>query len=186
MNTSIKNDIKRSFKIIKGSVLEQEVDAIVNAANGYMLHGGGIASAILRAAGPELNNACRSFDLPIRVGNAITTPAFNIKNAKIIIHAVAPDFGKYPDAYNELYNAYYNSLVELKNNGYHSIAFPLISSGIFGGSQENPVATSTKYCIEAYNNFINNNLDYEIDVTLCAFTNDEYEKAMKQYEEMNR
>lgn len=55
-----------------------------------------------------------------------------MKNAKHIIHAVGPDFGRTPKAFLELFNAYYNSLVLLKDNGLHSISFPLISSGIFG------------------------------------------------------
>ncbi len=97
-----------SFKIIKGSCVEQKVDAIVNAANGYMMHGGGVARAILMKAGSELNNACSKYELPIRDGSVIVTPAFNIKNAKIIIHAVGPDFKKNKDAFGELCDADYN------------------------------------------------------------------------------
>ena len=175
-----------SFKIINGSCVEQNVDAIVNAANGYMMHGGGVARAILMKAGPELNEACQKYKLPIRDGSVIVTPAFNIKNAKIIIHAVGPDFGRNKEAFGELCDAYYNSLVELKNNNYHSIAFPLISSGIFGGSLENPVAISTKYCIKAYNSFVIDNLDYDVDVLLCAYSEREYMEALKQQELMNK
>lgn len=175
-----------SFKIIKDSCINQDVDAIVNAANGYMSHGGGVARAILMKAGFELNDACQKYKLPIRDGSVIVTPAFNIKNAKIIIHAVGPNFGKTNDAFGELCDAYYNSLIELKNNNYHTIAFPLISSGIFGGDLENPVAISTKYCIKAYNKFVTDNYDYDIDVLLCAYSDDEYQKAIKQQEKMKK
>lgn len=175
-----------SFKIIKDSCVNQNVDAIVNAANGYMMHGGGVARAILMKSGSELNKACQKYKLPIRDGSVIVTPAFNIKNAKIIIHAVGPDFGKNADAYGELCDAYYNSLVELKKNNYHSIAFPLISSGIFGGNLEDPVAISTKYCIKAYNKFVINNYDYNIDVFLCAYSDNEYNNAVNQQEKMNK
>lgn len=175
-----------SFKIIKGSCVEQNVDAIVNAANRNMMHGGGVARAILMACGPELNAACRKYNLPIRDGSVIVTPSFNMKNAKIIIHAVGPNFAKTPESFRELRDAYYNSLVELKNNNYHSIAFPLISSGIFAGNIENPVSVSTKYCIEAYNRFIIDNFDYDVDVLLCAYSNSEYEEAINQQSLMNK
>ena len=169
-----------TFNLIKGSCLEQNVDAIVNAANGYMMHGGGIARAILLKAGQELNNACRKHDLPIKDGEVIVTPAFNIKNAQIIIHAVGPDFNRTPKEFEKLFNAYYNSLIALKENNYHSISFPLISSGIFGGNLDNPVRESTKQCIKAYNKFINDYSDYDINVLLCAFSSSEYLDAQKE------
>ena len=173
-----------SFKVVKGSCVEQNVDAIVNAANKFMNHGGGVARAILLKAGPkELNDACREFNLPIKDGENIVTPAFNITNAKIIIHAVGPDFGVTPNAFKELFNAYYNSLVSLMNEGYHSISFPLISSSIFGGNLENPVGESTKECLRAYNKFISDYPEYNIDVLLCAYNDSEY---MKVYEEINK
>ncbi len=174
-----------NFRIIKDSCVSQNVDAVVNAANGYMSHGGGVALAILMKAGPELDIACHKYKLPINDGEVLVTPAFNIKNAKIIIHSVGPNFGRTPRAFKELYNAYYNSLLELKNYGYHSIAFPLISSSIFGGNLENPVATSTEYCIKAYNNFINDYEDYDIDILLCAYSDKEYKEAIIQQEKMN-
>ena len=73
-----------------------------------------------------------------------------IKNAKYIIHAVGPDFNDTPKAFEELYYAYYNSMNLLIENNLHSISFPLISAGIFGGNLENPVAESTKQCMRAY------------------------------------
>ena len=144
------------------------------------MHVGGIARAILLKAGEELNEACREYDLPIKDGEVIVTPAFNMTNAKIIIHAVGPDFYKTPNAFNELYNAYYNSLLELKNNKYHTIAFPLISSGIFSGNLDNPVSISTKQCLKAYNDFIKNN-DYNIEVLLCAYNEKEYLEAKEEF-----
>ena len=164
------------IELINDSCIEQEVDAIVNAANGYMAHGGGIARAILLKAGLELNEACRKYDLPISDGEVIVTPAFNIKNAKIIIHAVGPDFGRTPEAFDKLFNAYYNSLIALKKNNYHSIAFPLISSGIFGGNLENPVRESAKQCLAAYKKFTSDYPKYDIDVKLCAYSLDEMTK----------
>ena len=83
---------------------------------------------------------------------------------------------------DKVYDAYYNSLVVLKDNGYHSISFPLISSGIFGGSLDNPVAESTKQCLRAYKKFTADYPEYDKDVKLCAFTASEMKEAEHEYE----
>lgn len=103
-------------------------------------------------------------------------------NARAIIHAVAPNFAVTPKAFKELFEAYYNSLVVLKDNGCHSIAFPLISSGIFGGFLTNPVEESTKQCIRAYKKFVADFPDYDVDVKLCAFTASEMTKAKEAFD----
>jgi O-acetyl-ADP-ribose deacetylase (regulator of RNase III) len=105
-----------------------------------------------------------------------------MKNAKVIIHAVGPNFAVTPKAFKELFDAYYNSLVVLKENGLHSISFPLISSGIFGGSLDNPPAESTKQCLRAYKKFTADYPEYDIDVKLCAFTASEMKEAEYEYE----
>lgn len=76
-----------------------------------------------------------------------------------------------------MFDAYYNSLVLLKDNELHSIAFPLISAGIYGGHLENPVAVSTKQCIMAYNKFVEDFPNYNIHVLLCAYTKEEFDKV---------
>ena len=167
-----------TIKLVNESCINQNVDAIVNAANRYLMSGGGVCGAIFSKAGyMELNEACEKYNIPLKDGAAVITPAFNIENARYIIHAVGPDFGCTPDAFNELFDAYFNSLKVLKDNGLHSISFPVISSGIFGGSLENPVAVSIKQCINAYLKFIETYKDYEINVIVCAFTLDEMNKA---------
>ena len=169
-----------NFKLIKGSSVEQEVDAIVNAANRNLMAGGGVCGAIYNKAGyEELSDACSKIGIPLKDGDAVITPAFNIKNAKYIIHAVGPNFAITPDAFNELKNAYYNSLIVLKDNNLHSISFPLISSGIFGGNLSNPVEESTKECINAYNEFTSIYNNYDIDVKLCAYSDFEMNEAQK-------
>ena len=92
-----------NIELINESLLDQEVDAIVNPANSYMLHGGGVAAQIALKAGFELTKACREYNLPIKVGEVITTPSFNIKNTKIVIHAVGPNFNETDDI-NLLFN----------------------------------------------------------------------------------
>lgn len=171
------------FALINASCADQEVDVVVNAANSRLWEGGGICGVIFSRAGSrELTEACNKYQTPLHDGDAVITPAFNMKNAKAIIHAVGPNFGVTPTAFKDLFNAYYNSLVVMKDNGYHSISFPLISSSIFGGNLPNPVAESTKQCVRAYKKFIEDYPDYEIDVKLCAFTDIEMKKAQQEYD----
>lgn len=173
------------FELINASCADQEVDAVVNAANDGLWAGGGICGVIFRKAGmTELAEACSKYHTPLNDGDAVITPAFKMTNARAVIHAVGPNFAVTPAAFKELFDAYYNSLAVLKENGYHSISFPLISAGIFGGSLENPVAESTKQCLRAYGRFTADHPDYEIDVKLCAYTPSEMREAEKVYEAM--
>ena len=171
-----------TIKLIQGSAVDQKVDAIVNAANKYLAAGGGVCGAIFSKAGhTQLQNACSQYSVPLNDGAAVITPAFNISNTQYIIHAVGPDFSVTPKAYRELNNAYYNSLKLLMQNGLHTISFPLISSGIFGGSLSNPVATSVRECLKAYGYFIKNHPDYDIEVKLCVYTDKEYTNALEAF-----
>ena len=174
-----------SIVIIKASAADQTVDAIVNAANNRLLAGGGICGVIFKKAGAlKLKKACMEFHTPLDDGSVAVTPAFDIENAKYIIHAVGPDFEITPDAFSALFDAYYNSLCVLKENNLHSISFPLISAGIFGGDLDNPVAESTKQCCLAYNKFVADYPDYDIDVKLCAFTADEMQNALTIFDDL--
>ena len=171
-----------NIKLINESCLDQEADVIVNAANRYLAPGGGICGVIFRKAGyVELSTACNKYELPLLDGDAVITPAFGITNAKYIIHAVGPDFSYTPDAFDKLLNAYYNSLEIAMENNLHSIAFPLISAGIYGRNLDNPPAESTKQCVKAYKKFIRKYKNYEINVTLCAYTEQEYIDAKKVF-----
>ncbi len=171
------------IELIHGSCADQVADVVVNAANSGLWAGGGICGVIFQKAGmQELTDACRKIPTPLADGEAVITPAFHMSNAKSIIHAVGPNFALTPDAFGELFNAYYNSLVILAENGYHSISFPLISSGIFGGALEHPAAESAKQCFRAYRKFVADHPDHEVEVKLCAFSDHEMEEARKEYE----
>lgn len=168
------------IELINASCADQVVDAVVNAANNRLLAGGGICGVIFKKVGiRQLQIACSKYQTPLKDGSAVITPAFNMTNAKFVIHAVGPDFWRTPTAFKELYEAYYNSLVVLMENDLHSISFPLISSGIFGGNLDNPVAESTKQCYRAYKKFIEDYPSYDIDVKLCAFTDESMREALK-------
>ena len=139
------------IRLINASCAEQDVDAVVNAANKYLLAGGGICGVIYRKAGyKELELACDKYETPLKDGDAVITPSFGMKNTTAIIHAIGPNFHEEEAKLEDLQKAYYNSLIVLKNNKLHSISFPLISSGIFGGNLPNPPGISTKQCINAY------------------------------------
>ena len=174
------------IELIHGSCADQEVDVVVNAANRYLAAGGGICGVIFKKAGmKELVAACQEHKTPLKDGEAVITPAFGLKNAKAIIHAVGPDFGSTPKAFKELYEAYYNSLMVMKGNGYHSISFPLISAGIFGGNLPNPVEESTKQCCRAYKKFCEDCPEYEVEVKLCAYSDKEHAIAKEVLLEQN-
>ena len=171
--------------LLNASCADQTVDAVVNAANSGLWAGGGICGVIFKKAGTSaLAAACNKYKTPLKDGSAVITPAFNMTNAKHIIHAVGPDFSRTPTAFKELFDAYYNSLYVLMDNGLHSISFPLISSGIFGGSLDNPVAESTKQCCRAYKKFVADYPNYGVDVKLCAFSAKEMQEAQKVFDSM--
>ena len=172
--------------LINASCADQTVDAVVNAANNRLWAGGGICGVIFQKAGiSQLTAACKQYKTPLKDGSAVITPAFNMTNAKYIIHAVGPDFSRTPTAFKELFDAYYNSLVVLMENDLHSISFPLISSGIFGGGLSDPVGESTKQCCRAYQKFVSDYPDHIVDVKLCAYTAQSMQQAQVVFDKFD-
>ena len=118
--------------MVKGNLLEEPVDAIVNAANGRLAHAGGVAGVISRAAGAELQRESTllvQVHGPYRTGEAVATAAGNLR-FKGVIHAVGPRYGE-GDEEKKLTQALSAAFALAKHNGWESVAFPAVSSGIF-------------------------------------------------------
>ena len=120
---------KSVIELVQGDITELETDAIVNAANGQLVLGGGVAGAIRRKGGPAIQQECNE-KAPIGVGQAVITTGGDLK-AKYVIHAVGPRMGE-GNENEKLKNATLNSLKVADENNLKSISFPAISSGIFG------------------------------------------------------
>ena len=171
------------LQIIRQDITKIKCDVIVCPTDRYLSGAGGADRVIHAAAGPEMDEYCKGIG-SLSVGEAVITPAFNMTNAKYIIHAVGPDFSRTPTAFKELFDAYYNSLLVLKENDLHSISFPLISSGIFGGRLSDPVGESTKQCCRAYQKFVADYPNYNVDVKLCAYTVQSMQQAQVVFDQL--
>lgn len=140
--------ILNRIKLIQGDITKLEVDAIVNAANSSLMGGGGVDGAIHRAGGPQILAECR--EIVIRQGRCVTGEAVITSGgnlpAKWVIHTVGPIWrgGNNGEA-QFLQNAYSNSLKLAAENGVQTIAFPNISTGVYGFPKEKaaPIAIET-------------------------------------------
>ena len=151
------------FIIIRQDITKMKVDAIVNAANTELKMGGGVCGAIFRAAGAaKLQAACDKL-APIKTGEAVITPGFDLP-AKFVIHTAGPVYNKRNPEESEklLRSAYTTSLRVAIENECESIAFPLISSGIYGYPKDEALQVATS----AIRNFLD---EHDIEVNLVLF-----------------
>ena len=151
------------INIITTDITKLAVDCIVNAANTSLLGGGGVDGAIHRAAGPKLLEECRTLH-GCRTGEAKITKGYNLK-AKYVIHTVGPIYSGSPKDADLLRNCYWNSLELARENEIHSIAFPAISTGVYGY----PLEAATKIALKTVAEWMEANANYEIAVTFACF-----------------
>lgn len=169
------------LRIMRGDITRLEVDAIVNAANSSLLGGGGVDGAIHRAAGPALLAECRHLAATrggCPTGEAVLTGAGNLP-ARAVIHTVGPVWrgGQQGEA-ELLANAWRNSLRLAAENRFATIAFPAISTGIYGY----PKAAAATIALRTINDFFLHH-DYPQEVWLVCFDEEMYHLYQQQSEQ---
>lgn len=137
-----------TITITKADITKLHTDAIVNAANSHLAMGGGVCGAIFRAAGVhELEKACDAIGY-CATGSAVLTPGFRCK-ADYIVHAVGPVYqGGHHNERKYLYSAYISALNTAYDHGCKTIAFPLISAGIYGYPLNEAWKTALQACMD--------------------------------------
>jgi O-acetyl-ADP-ribose deacetylase len=154
------------LELKSGDITEQETDAIVNAANCQLVLGGGVAGAIRMKGGDSIQKEC-SKKGPIDTGQAVITSAGKLK-AKHVIHAAGPKMGE-GDEDNKLKNATLSALSIADENKLESIAFPAISTGIFGY----PMDKCAKIMLNAAIEYLRGETNLK-KVVFCLYDNDAY------------
>jgi len=165
--------MKTQIKLIFGDITKLEVDAIVNAANSSLMGGGGVDGAIHRAGGPAILAECREIVARqgcCATGQAVITSGGNLP-AKFVIHTVGPVWqGGNNNEVGLLHNAYLNSLKLAAENGIETIAFPNISTGVYGF----PKYRAANIALETVTDFLKKDPTIE-KVIFCIFDDENYE-----------
>lgn len=158
-----------TVSVEQGDITALDCECIVNAANKSLLGGGGVDGAIHRAAGPELLKECRTLG-GCETGKAKITRGYHLP-AEWVIHTVGPIYsGKEKDA-ELLADCYRNSLELAKGYSIHRIAFPAISTGVYGY----PLKEAAAVALSAVRNWLDDNRDYFMEVIFCCFNQQAYD-----------
>lgn len=162
-------------------ITQAEVDCIVNAANESLLGGGGVDGAIHRAAGPQLLEECRTLN-GCETGEAKITKGYNLKAAHII-HTVGPRYSGRKQDEELLRNCYWNSLELARANDLHSVAFPAISTGVFGY----PLEAATEIALKTVSDWLRINPKHGMAILFACFseqTTETYKAIWAEKEEI--
>jgi O-acetyl-ADP-ribose deacetylase len=157
---------------MRGDITERNTDAIVNAANSYLKHGGGVAAAIVRKGGPTIQEESNNIGF-VPVGSAVLTTAGKL-SCKAVIHAVGPRIGEGNEDH-KLTNAVRNVLLLASEQNFSSVSMPAISSGIFGF----PKDKCAKILVEESKRFLENETTSIEVIEFCIIDDEtiEYFKA---------
>ena len=166
------------LQVVEGDITRQEVDAIVNAANTSLLGGGGVDGAIHRAAGPELLEECRKFT-GCPTGQAKITKGYKLP-AKWVIHTVGPVWRDGKRGEDDLLASCYRSCFALaEQHGIRSIAFPSISTGVYGF----PMDRASRIAAAETKSFLDGNRSVEKVILVC-FGKSAYETHLAAVKEV--
>ena len=169
-----------SITIKKIGITKLPVDCIVNAANSGLLQGGGVCGAIFREAGAwKLQRACDQYGY-CPTGSAVITPGFKLQ-AKYVIHAVGPMWqGGFQGEEKQLYDCYQASMKLARENDCHSIAFPVISSGIYGYPKEE----AWRVALRSVSDYLKADPDCGIDVIFAVLDDKMYDLGQRVLNEI--
>src|SRR4030067_1297320 len=164
-------------EIVQGDITQEETEAIGNAANSALAGGGGVDGAIHRAGGPAILSELKARYKACPTGSAVITTGGNLK-AKYVIHAVGPRYSGSPKDAELLSSAYRKSLELCTQNKISSIAFPSISTGIYGY----PVEEASRIALKTVMDYLKNHTEIKIVrfVLFDSKTFDVYKEALNE------
>ena len=174
MKTSV---YQSTLEIVQGDITQQDIDAIGNAANSALAGGGGVDGAIHRAGGPTIKEELKARYKGCAPGSAVITSGGNLK-AKYVIHAVGPRYSGSPKDPELLASAYRTSLGLCTQNKIASIAFPSISTGIYGY----PVEGASRIALKTVMDYLEDHPEIKLVrfVLFDARTFDVYKKSLSE------
>jgi O-acetyl-ADP-ribose deacetylase (regulator of RNase III) len=177
MELAKKNINNKTLTVVLGDITEEEVDAIVNAANSYLKHGGGVAGAIVRKGGKVIQEESDKIGY-CPVGSAVYTSAGNLK-AKYVIHAVGPQWGEGNED-EKLKSAVLSALKLAEELKCEKVALPAISTGIFGF----PKDRGTKIIFDTCIDFLKNQARSVKEIRLCNIDKETCDYFLKYLNEL--